>query len=183
MIVNENINAESYKKLFMEAEAFLESKGIVNSDKSKIRIQDINDYYAHMQDFFSKDGWQFVMFATEKGIVNEQPLTINLDSRSISVPAAVASCASVQKDQLAEMLIFEVDRFFDIMDLSNTEIFVQWKTADREGDTKIMRRKVVKGGSWKDVGAYLQCGMRDFEYQDVCRPSIGFRCVRTHIGE
>ncbi len=122
----------------MEAEAFLESKEIVNSDGSKIRIQDINVYYAHMQDFFSKDGWQFVMFATEKGIVNEQPLTINLDSRSISVPAAVASCASVQKDQLAEMLIFEVDRFFDIMDLSNTEIFVQWKTADREGDTKIV---------------------------------------------
>ena len=53
----------------------------------------------------------------------------------------------------------------------------------REGDLKIMRRKVLKGGSWKDVGAYLQCGMRDFEYQDVCRPSIGFRCVRTHIGD
>ena len=58
-----------------------------------------------------------------------------------------------------------------------------YKFESREGDTKIMRRKVIKGGSWKDVGAYLQCGMRDFEYQDVCRPSIGFRCVRTHIGE
>lgn len=58
-----------------------------------------------------------------------------------------------------------------------------YKYEAREGDTKIMRRKVIKGGSWKDVGAYLQCGMRDFEYQDVCRPSIGFRCVRTHIGE
>ncbi len=58
-----------------------------------------------------------------------------------------------------------------------------YKYEAREGDKKIMRRKVIKGGSWKDVGAYLQCGMRDFEYQDVCRPSIGFRCVRTHIGD
>ena len=58
-----------------------------------------------------------------------------------------------------------------------------YKYEAREGDLKIMRRKVIKGGSWKDVGAYLQCGMRDFEYQDVCRPSIGFRCVRTHIGD
>jgi formylglycine-generating enzyme required for sulfatase activity len=58
-----------------------------------------------------------------------------------------------------------------------------YKYEAREGDTKVMKRKVVKGGSWKDVGAYLQCGMRDFEYQDVCRPSIGFRCVRTHIGD
>ena len=58
-----------------------------------------------------------------------------------------------------------------------------YKYEAREGDTKVMKRKVLKGGSWKDVGAYLQCGMRDFEYQDVCRPSIGFRCVRTHIGD
>lgn len=50
-------------------------------------------------------------------------------------------------------------------------------------DPKIMRRKVLKGGSWKDVGAYLQCGMRDFEFQEKCRPSIGFRCIRTHIGD
>ena len=49
-------------------------------------------------------------------------------------------------------------------------------------DPKIMKRKVIKGGSWKDVGAYLQCGVTDWEYQDKCRPSIGFRCVRSYIG-
>lgn len=50
-------------------------------------------------------------------------------------------------------------------------------------DPKVMRRKIIKGGSWKDVGAYLQCGMRDYEYQERCRPSIGFRCVRSHIAD
>lgn len=50
-------------------------------------------------------------------------------------------------------------------------------------DLKVMKRKIIKGGSWKDVGAYLQCGMRDFEYQNRCRPSIGFRCVRSHIAD
>lgn len=53
----------------------------------------------------------------------------------------------------------------------------------RGEDPKVMKRKIIKGGSWKDVGAYLQCGMRDFEYQDKCRPSIGFRCVRSFIGD
>lgn len=53
----------------------------------------------------------------------------------------------------------------------------------RGEDPKVMKRKIIKGGSWKDVGAYLQCGMRDFEYQDKCRPSIGFRCVRGFIGD
>ena len=53
----------------------------------------------------------------------------------------------------------------------------------RSKDPKVMHRKVIKGGSWKDVGAYLQCGMRDFEYQENCRPSIGFRCIRSHIAD
>lgn len=52
----------------------------------------------------------------------------------------------------------------------------------KNDDPKIMKRKIIKGGSWKDVGAYLQCGVRDFEIQEKCRPSIGFRCIRTYIG-
>lgn len=52
----------------------------------------------------------------------------------------------------------------------------------KNDDPKIMKRKIIKGGSWKDIGAYLQSGMRDFEYMENCRPSIGFRCVRTYIG-
>jgi len=53
----------------------------------------------------------------------------------------------------------------------------------KNNDPKIMKKKVIKGGSWKDVGAYLQCGVRDFEYQNKCRPSLGFRCVRSFIGD
>ncbi len=50
-------------------------------------------------------------------------------------------------------------------------------------DTRLMRRKVIRGGSWKDVGAYLQCGVRDYENQTKRSPAIGFRCVRSYIGE
>ena len=51
----------------------------------------------------------------------------------------------------------------------------------RNDDPAIMKRKVVKGGSWKDVGAFLQCGMRAAEQQDATFPYLGFRCVRTII--
>ena len=37
----------------------------------------------------------------------------------------------------------------------------------------------VKGGSWKDIGAFLQIGARDFEYQDSSRCYVGFRCVKS----
>lgn len=52
-----------------------------------------------------------------------------------------------------------------------------------ETDPDVMKRKVVKGGSWKDVSFYMQCGTRTYEYQYEDRSYIGFRCVRTHIGD
>jgi formylglycine-generating enzyme required for sulfatase activity len=49
-------------------------------------------------------------------------------------------------------------------------------------DPPALKRKVVRGGSWKDVGFYLQTGSRTYEYQDTTKSYIGFRCVQTHIG-
>jgi gliding motility-associated lipoprotein GldK len=50
-------------------------------------------------------------------------------------------------------------------------------------DPHVMKRKVVRGGSWKDIGYFLQCGSRTYEYQDSAKSFIGFRCVRDYIGE
>jgi gliding motility-associated lipoprotein GldK len=50
-------------------------------------------------------------------------------------------------------------------------------------DPASKKRKVVKGGSWKDISYYLQCGTRTYEYQNEARSFIGFRCVRSVIGE
>ncbi len=43
-------------------------------------------------------------------------------------------------------------------------------------------RKVVRGGSWKDVAYYLQVGSRDYEYADSARSYIGFRTVEDYVG-
>ena len=42
-----------------------------------------------------------------------------------------------------------------------------------------LKKKVIKGGSWKDIGAFLQIGSRDYEYQDSSRCYVGFRCVKS----
>ncbi|MBP9215353.1 MAG: SUMF1/EgtB/PvdO family nonheme iron enzyme [Chitinophagaceae bacterium] len=47
----------------------------------------------------------------------------------------------------------------------------------KDQDPPRMKRKVVRGGSWKDVGYYLQTGTRSYEYQDTAKSYIGFRCV------
>jgi sulfatase modifying factor 1 len=46
-----------------------------------------------------------------------------------------------------------------------------------DSDPPRMKRKVVRGGSWKDVGYFLQTGTRQYEYQDTAKSYIGFRCV------
>ena len=49
-------------------------------------------------------------------------------------------------------------------------------------DPHVMKRKVIRGGSWKDVGYFLQNGTRTYEYQDSAKSYIGFRCIRDYIG-
>lgn len=43
-------------------------------------------------------------------------------------------------------------------------------------------RKVIRGGSWKDVSYYLRVSTRDYEYADSSRSYIGFRTVQDYLG-
>lgn len=43
-------------------------------------------------------------------------------------------------------------------------------------------RKLVRGGSWKDIAYYLETGTREYEYRDTTKSYIGFRCVMTYLG-
>src|ERR1700761_681837 len=52
----------------------------------------------------------------------------------------------------------------------------------KPNDPIVLKRKVVRGGSWKDVGYFLQNSTRTFEYQDTAKSYIGFRCVTHFLG-
>lgn len=52
---------------------------------------------------------------------------------------------------------------------------IRWNALD--SDPPRMKRKVVRGGSWKDAGYFLQTSTRQYEYQDTAKSYIGFRCV------
>ena len=49
-------------------------------------------------------------------------------------------------------------------------------------DPPAMKRKVIRGGSWKDIGYYLQTSTRTYEYRDSAKSYVGFRSVATHLG-
>ena len=52
----------------------------------------------------------------------------------------------------------------------------------KPNDPPVLKRKVVRGGSWKDVGYFLQNSSRSYEYQDTAKSYIGFRCVTSYLG-
>lgn len=50
-------------------------------------------------------------------------------------------------------------------------------------DPAVMKRKVIRGGSWKDIASFIQVSARSYEYQDTTKSYVGFRCVRSTFGE
>jgi len=52
----------------------------------------------------------------------------------------------------------------------------------QDTDPQILKRKVIRGGSWKDISHFIQVGTRDYEYQDTAKSYIGFRNVISFIG-
>ncbi len=52
----------------------------------------------------------------------------------------------------------------------------------KQDDPISMKRKIVKGGSWKDIEYYLLVSTKDYEYQDTAKSYIGFRTVLPYLG-
>jgi gliding motility-associated lipoprotein GldK len=49
-------------------------------------------------------------------------------------------------------------------------------------DPEVYKRKVIRGGSWKDISYFMQTGTRHWEFQDTSKSYIGFRCALTFLG-
>ncbi|HNQ83103.1 MAG TPA: SUMF1/EgtB/PvdO family nonheme iron enzyme [Bacteroidales bacterium] len=52
----------------------------------------------------------------------------------------------------------------------------------KEDDPPALKRKVVRGGSWKDIAYFMQVSTRDYEYQDTAKSYLGFRCILPYLG-
>ncbi|MCX6234906.1 MAG: SUMF1/EgtB/PvdO family nonheme iron enzyme [Bacteroidetes bacterium] len=52
----------------------------------------------------------------------------------------------------------------------------------KETDPPTLKRKVIRGGSWKDIAYFLQVYSRSYEFQDTAKAYVGFRCVQNYLG-
>lgn len=72
---------------------------------------------------------------------------------------------------------FEAASYYYVSDISPN---FEYNAYDSDDET--LKRKVIRGGSWKDVAYFLQVNTRDFEFQDTAKSYVGFRTVQSFMG-
>lgn len=129
---------------------WLEDKGVlyVNVDEDGNPMQKAKGFHpmvgiTSIEEYFS---WLKVLGRTDRKYtvlpLDEPHFEIDANTRVIKIPADFKkNGVAVQGDDLAEVLYFKVDRYFDYMDLNNCDIFIQWETP------KNSKGEVIKSAS------------------------------------
>ena len=72
--------------------------------------------------------------------------------------------------------------YTESIDRMTSDLNPEYRYYVAQEDPYKMSRKIVRGGSWKDVAHNIRGDIRMWEYQNEQRSYIGFRCVRTKVG-
>ncbi len=107
-------------------------------DNGATRFTSVQEYFSHIQDLLilhdenaNINGRKYLMLP-----LDEPVFEIDANKREILVPAEFKKNGiSVQGDEIAESLIFKINRFFDYADLLEMKPVVQWENANKETGT------------------------------------------------
>ena len=66
--------------------------------------------------------------------------------------------------------------------LATSDINPDYQYNAAKEDPYRLKRKVIRGGSWKDQKYFIQVQTRTYEFQDTSKSYIGFRCVQPYLG-
>jgi len=153
VITSQNIqNNAKYANLFSKAWKALE-KDLTEDEKKLDGFTRLEEYFTRMQTltdkhikevegisdiFDEKNNVYYAKFAKFLMLpLDETPFEINTNSRQITVPDNFRKYGvSLHGDQIAETLLFRVDRFFDFQDLLNTTILVQYTRPGKEPESE-----------------------------------------------
>lgn len=120
-------NAALYRELFEEANKFLTELS-PEGGPSSYNINDIEGYFQYLQYLINGDGEKPGDLKFSMLPIDEETFDIDANSRTIKVPENYKKYGlAVQGDDSAEIIWFEIDRYYDIMDFNNTTPCIQWK--------------------------------------------------------
>ena len=149
--VQNDANSSKYSALFQEAFDFLRANyslfestdpdrynqidayitgkdAAVAGTDAEARFTSVQEYFSHLKDIYDLGGKKFLMLP-----LDEPVFEIDANKREITVPSEFKKNGiSVQGDEIAESLIFKINRFFDYSDLNEMVCQIQWQNADKE---------------------------------------------------
>ena len=121
----DNTNRTQYEALFQKAYDDLVAAGKITESTS--RFTSLEEFFSHIEDIIAEDKNYLIRIP-----VDEPTLAIDANKRTIDT-SLFTKCVNVQSDQIAETVVFSIDRYYDAMDLSHTSIWVQWTAPDEKG--------------------------------------------------
>lgn len=140
MIVKvDNSNFNLYSKFFAEAYKYLEE---IEAKDNRIIIADIDrseektftsitQYFKYIEEFKNSPKRDYFLL---KLPLDEGIFEIDANTRNITIPASFIKSSIVQRDKIAETIVFTIDRFIDNIDLCNVnQVYVQWSAPDGFG--------------------------------------------------
>lgn len=124
------VQFELYSHLFAKAFDDLKEAGkLTEKEITAGRFTSLDEYFAHMADLISIDV-TYIMLPLDEG--TEGAFAINANTREITIPSQFSKCAAVQSDEMCEIAMFTIDRYYDFQDLDTVSICVQWVNADKQ---------------------------------------------------
>lgn len=119
-----------YTSIFEEINTDLDAANLNTEDS--ISINNINSYFARIEDIIQlqkeaiKEGSTITKKPYYLMMPFEEPrFIIDANTRKITIPSIFSNGISIVGDESAEIIYFEIDRYFDLQDLDQTEIIIQ----------------------------------------------------------
>ena len=134
--------ATRYNYLYTQAEKMLKDNGVMTEYKIRDGVQtDEENHISSLEEFFSYIE-EISRLEPRYTIlpIDEDVFEIDLNTRAISVPASFAKNGiSVQGDEIAEIVYFRCNRFFDATDLAERDIYIQWESAAKDDEGNVIK--------------------------------------------
>ena len=94
-----------------------------------VAMNSIDDLFNHLKDIVNHERSTYPEVLSMFLPVDEALFEIDANTRKIKIPDMFVNGIAVQGDEMAEILYFSIDRYFDAVDLYDREIYIQWKTS------------------------------------------------------
>ena len=119
-------NSGIYGARFAKATLLLQSYDEMSSDSA---ISTLEEYFLYLKELANHDVYYTML------PIDEDTFDIDANTRKIDVPEEFQKNGiSVQGDEIAEIIYFKINRFYDAIDLATKDIYIQWKSAALDGD-------------------------------------------------